>query len=249
MEKLIELKNIFAGYGERLVLDNINLTINKEDFIGVIGPNGGGKTTLIKIILGLVKPFSGEIIMNKNGRDTFCGYLPQYNNFDKQFPISVLEVVLSGLMSKKNFFKRYSSSDKNRAVQLLEMAGIKHLSKQNIGEISGGQMQRTLLCRAIISNPEILVLDEPVTYVDRDFEKEMYELLKELNKKMAIIMVTHDVGIVSSYVKTIACVNKNIHYHKSNIIPSDAIKNYNCPIDIITHGVLPHRVLLDHNKK
>jgi zinc transport system ATP-binding protein len=249
MEKLIELKNIFAGYNERLVLDNINLTINKDDFIGVIGPNGGGKTTLIKLILGLIKPFSGEIIMNKNGRDTFCGYLPQYNNFDKQFPISVLEVVLSGLMSKKNFFKKYSTFDKKSALELLEMAGIKHLAKQNIGETSGGQMQRALLCRAIISNPEILVLDEPVTYVDRDFEKEMYELLKELNKKMAIIMVTHDVGIVSSYVKTIACVNKDIHYHKSNIIAPETLKNYNCPIDMITHGVIPHRVLLDHNKK
>lgn len=249
MNKLIELKNINAGYDDKLVLENINLTINDGDYIGVIGPNGGGKTTLIKLILGLIKPFSGEIISHKNGSETFCGYLPQYNNFDKQFPISILEVVLSGLMSKKNFYKKYSSEDKKHALYLLEKAGISDLANMNIGETSGGQMQRALLCRAIISNPSLLILDEPVTYVDRHFEYEMYDLLKELNKKMAIVMVSHDVGIISSHVKTIACVNKNIHYHESNILTKEALANYNCPIDLITHGILPHRVLLDHNKK
>jgi zinc transport system ATP-binding protein len=249
MRKLIELNNVQAGYDGKIVLEDINLCIKENDYIGVIGPNGGGKTTLIKIILGLIKPTKGDIITHNNGIESFCGYLPQYNNFDKEFPISVMEVVLSGLMSKKKFFNKYSSEDKKNAIELLEMAGIQDLARKNIGKISGGQMQRALLCRAIISNPSLLILDEPVTYVDRDFENEMYDLLKELNKKMAIVMVSHDVGIISSHVKTIACVNRNIHYHESNILTKDSLENYNCPIDLITHGILPHRVLQDHNNK
>jgi len=245
MQKLIELKNITAGYDSNIVLQDINLDINENDFIGVIGPNGGGKTTLIKVILGLLKPFKGDIINKSNSR---FGYLPQHNNFDKQFPISVDEIVLSGLMSRKNFYKRYTKKDILKANELLEKAGIIHLSKANIGEISGGQMQRALLCRAIISDPKILLLDEPVTYVDNHFEKEMYDLLKTLNEKMAIIMVSHDLGIISSYIKSIACVNKTLHLHESSIITEDALKNYDCPIDIITHGILPHRVLSKHNK-
>jgi len=249
MDKLIELKDISAAYDDNIVLKDVNLCIKENDFIGVIGPNGGGKTTLIKVILGLLKPQNGEIISHRNGSDTFCGYLPQHSNFDKQFPISVLEVVLSGLMSKKNFYKQYNSEDKKRAKELLKTAGISELQNENIGEISGGQMQRALLCRAIISKPQLLILDEPVTYVDRHFENEMYDLLKELNKEMAIIMVSHDLGIISSHVKTIACVNKTVHTHESNIISAESLKNYDCPIDLITHGNLPHRVLKDHSKK
>lgn len=243
MQKLIEIKGLTAGYDNNIVLENINLDIFENDFIGVIGPNGGGKTSLIKVILGLLKPYKGLI---KNINNCRFGYLPQYNLFDRQFPISIEELVLSGLMNKKNFYKRYTKEDIYKARELIEKAGITNILKSNIGEVSGGQMQRALLCRAIISEPKVLLLDEPVTYVDNHFEKEMYDLLKLLNEKMAIIMVSHDLGIISSYIKTIACVNKSLHLHKSNIITEKTLENYDCPIDLITHGILPHRVLSKH---
>lgn len=246
MEELIELKNITAGYDNKIILNSVNMKIHENDFIGVIGPNGGGKTTLIKVILGIIKPSKGEIIFKNTKTRNLIGYLPQYNIFDKAFPISILEVVMSGLMSNKKLYQRYSKKDKSLAYQLLERVGLEQYSNYKISEISGGQMQRALLCRAVIANPRILILDEPVTYVDNIFEKEMYELLKEWNKQMSIIMVSHDIGIISSHVKTIACVNKTVYIHNSNIIDNGTLERYNCPIDIITHGRVPHRVLKDH---
>ncbi|MCT4600824.1 MAG: metal ABC transporter ATP-binding protein [Marinifilaceae bacterium] len=246
MEELIELRNITAGYDNNIILDSVNMKIHDNDFIGVIGPNGGGKTTLIKVILGIIKPMKGEIIFKNNKTKNLIGYLPQYNIFDKAFPISILEVVMSGLMSNKKLYQRYTAKDKALAMNLLNIVGLENYSNYKISEISGGQMQRALLCRAIISNPKILILDEPVTYVDNTFEKEMYGLLKEWNKDMSIIMVSHDIGIISSHVKTIACVNRSVYVHKSNIIDNETLERYNCPIDIITHGRVPHRVLKNH---
>jgi len=246
MEELIELRNITAGYDNNIILDSVNMKIHDNDFIGVIGPNGGGKTTLIKVILGVIKPMKGEIIFKNNKTKNLIGYLPQYNIFDKAFPISILEVVMSGLMSNKKLYQRYTAKDKALAMNLLNIVGLENYSNYKISEISGGQMQRALLCRAVISNPKILILDEPVTYVDNTFEKEMYGLLKEWNKDMSIIMVSHDIGIISSHVKTIACVNRGVYVHKSNIIDNETLERYNCPIDIITHGRVPHRVLKNH---
>lgn len=246
MEELIELRNITAGYDNNIILDSVNMKIHDNDFIGVIGPNGGGKTTLIKVILGVIKPMKGEIIFKNNKTKNLIGYLPQYNIFDKAFPISILEVVMSGLMSNKKLYQRYTAKDKALAMNLLNIVGLENYSNYKISEISGGQMQRALLCRAVISNPKILILDEPVTYVDNTFEKEMYGLLKEWNKDMSIIMVSHDIGIISSHVKTIACVNRSVYVHKSNIIDNETLERYNCPIDIITHGRVPHRVLKNH---
>ncbi|MCH4897123.1 metal ABC transporter ATP-binding protein [Marinilabiliaceae bacterium JC040] len=246
MEELIELRNITAGYDNNIILDSVNMKIHDNDFIGVIGPNGGGKTTLIKVILGIIKPMKGEIIFKNNKTKNLIGYLPQYNIFDKAFPISILEVVMSGLMSNKKLYQRYTANDKALAMNLLNIVGLENYSNYKISEISGGQMQRALLCRAVISNPKILILDEPVTYVDNTFEKEMYGLLKEWNKDMSIIMVSHDIGIISSHVKTIACVNRSVYVHKSNIIDNETLERYNCPIDIITHGRVPHRVLKNH---
>ena len=136
--------------------------------------------------------------------------------------------------------------DKKKAGELLEKYGMKEYMKMPIGELSGGQMQRVFLCRAIISSPRVLILDEPTTYVDSNFEKEFYTILKELNKSLCIIMVSHDLGTICSYVKTIACVNRELHYHNSNLISSEQLKLYHCPIELITHGRIPHRVLTEH---
>lgn len=251
MEQLVQLKNVYVGYGDDPVLKNVNLDVYDKDFIGVIGPNGGGKTTLIKTILGIIKPYHGKVnnyLVKTSERKYRIGYLPQYQTIDKQFPISVLEVVLSGLMRKGKLFAGYSRSEKRRAAELLNRMGVAHLEKKTIGELSGGELQRVLLCRAIISKPRLLLLDEPNTFVDNQFEGELYQMLNELNKEMAIMLVTHDLGTISSYVKTIACVNRELHYHKSNVITQKQLSAYNCPIQLITHGDVPHTVLGEHDK-
>lgn len=244
--KILELKNITAGYDRQPVLHDVNFEIKENDFIGIIGPNGGGKTTLLKVILGLLKPYSGEVVYHTSMQSLF-GYLPQNNRFDQRFPISVTEVVLSGLMSEKGIFKAYNQNDRQKAEELLDKYGMKEYKKSPIGDLSGGQMQRVFLCRAIISSPKVLILDEPTTYVDSNFEKEFYPILNELNKTMGIVMVSHDLGTICSYVKTIACVNKGLHYHNSNLITPEQLKTYNCPIELISHGKIPHRVLVNHD--
>ncbi len=248
MEKLVEITNLTAGYNGLVALDRVNLSVFKNDFIGIIGPNGGGKTTLLKVILGLIKPSEGGIKYNlEDGDDMFnIGYVPQQFSADKKFPISVEQAVLSGLLRKRNIMGSYAAKDKDKAIAVLTKMGIPELRHKPFGELSGGETQRTLLARAIISSPQLLLLDEPDTYVDQLFESELFNILKELNDKMAIMVVSHDAGMISSYVRTIACVNKQLHYHPSNEINNEILKAYNCPIDLITHGTVPHRVLKDH---
>ncbi len=175
------------------------------------------------------------------------GYLPQISDFDKSFPISVIEVVMSGLQPEKGLLKRYSAADRKRAMELLEMAGIESIADRQISEISGGQMQRALLCRAVILEPKLLILDEPTNFVDNKFENELYTLLHRLNERMAIVMVSHDLGTITSIVKSIVCVNRTVHRHDSNIITAEQLENYQCPIQIISHGHVPHTVLEHHN--
>ncbi|MBQ2416895.1 MAG: ATP-binding cassette domain-containing protein, partial [Alistipes sp.] len=189
---IVSIKDVTVKYDSYTALESTNLEIVEDDFIGIIGPNGGGKTTLIKSIIGAVS-YSGEVTLSPTlfkDSKRLIGYLPQQTTFDKQFPISVIEVVLSGLQSQKGFSTRYSHKDKDKALQLLDSMGIITIANKQIGEISGGQMQRVLLCRAIISEPKLLILDEPTNFVDKRFESELYDILKELNKKMAIVMVS-----------------------------------------------------------
>lgn len=245
---LIRLKNICFGYHHDAVIEQVNLDINDNDYIGMIGPNGGGKSTIIKIIMGLIKPWSGEIEIgtNQNGDAVKIGYLPQYHLFDKSFPITVQEVILSGLIGNRTSLFRFNKFQKSEAETLIKTLGLKKLQHQSIGDLSGGQMQRVFLGRAMISNPDVLILDEPVTFVDNRFENEMYELLQQINKQTAILLVSHDVGQIVSFVKTIACVNHYLHYHPSNKISEDILASYDCPIELITHGKVPHRVLHNH---
>lgn len=225
---IVSLKNITVKYGSYTAIESANLEIFEGDFIGIIGPNGGGKTTLIKTILGSV-PYSGEITLSPtlfdNGR-RLIGYLPQQTTFDRQFPISVIEVVLSGLQSQKGFSRRYKTAERNKVLQLLDNMGISSISDRQIGEISGGQMQRVLLCRAIIAEPKLLILDEPTNFVDKRFESELYDILRELNKQMTIVMVSHDVHNISSAVKSIVCVNRTIHRHNTNTLSSKELNDY-----------------------
>lgn len=242
------LRNVSVGYDGKTVLPNFDLDIYTDDFLGVIGPNGGGKTTLVKAILGTI-PYSGRISYSNNliiNGIRRIGYLPQQNLFDRSFPISVIELVVSGLQGDRKLSARYTKEDFAKGRKLLEMTGIAELEKCPVGEISGGQMQRALLCRALISEPRLLILDEPATYVDYRFEDELYEILRGLNSRMAIMMVSHDVGTITSVVKSIVCVNRSVHRHESNLITPEQLENYNCPIQIISHGTVPHTVLEKH---
>ncbi len=249
MESIVQLRNVSVQYEETTALEGVSLDIYHDDFLGVIGPNGGGKTTLVKAILGAIT-HSGDIAysptLSERGH-RLIGYLPQQAEFDRSFPISVLEVVMSGLQAEKGVLKRYTSTDRKRAMELLDMAGIGHIANRQISEISGGQMQRALLCRAVILEPKLLILDEPTNFVDNQFENELYTLLHRLNERMAIVMVSHDLGTITSVVKSIVCVNRTVHRHDSNIITAEQLENYRCPIQIISHGHIPHTVLEHHN--
>lgn len=253
MGKILEIKDLSVGYEDNpYVLKNVSLDVFQNDFLGIIGPNGGGKTTLLKTILGLVKPVSGDISFFRNGvrADKInIGYLPQINQIDKKFPISVFDVILSGLTIKKNsLFSPYTKEQKEQVDIIARQMGLDKLVDRPIGALSGGQLQRTLLGRAIIDEPDLLVLDEPNSYVDKRFESNFYKLLEEINKSTAIILVSHDVGTVISLVKNIACVNEGLHYHSGTNISTDWLeKSYNsCPIEIVGHGDFPHRVLEKH---
>ena len=247
MAYLFEMHSLSASYGANMVLQDVDLKVNENDFIGVIGPNGGGKTTLLKVILGLVKPAKGKIVFNEellNGNS--IGYLPQISTGDINYPVNVTDIVLSGLMIGKGIISRMSSSDKAKAKNVIDELGLTGMAKSTLNELSGGQMQRVFLGRAIIGNPRLLLLDEPGNFVDTTFENDFYEKLRGLNIRMAILMVSHDVGTISSHIKSFACVNRSLHYHPSHEITNEDLLAYGCPIQLVTHGDVPHTVLKYH---
>lgn len=247
--RYISIRNLRVRYDNVIALEHVNLDIYADDFLGIIGPNGGGKSTLVKAIMG-VTPYSGTIDYCPEicrGGKPHIGYLPQVSAFDRSFPISVGEVILSGLQSEHGIFGRYNKEDKKRVDELLELTSLKELKHRAIGDLSGGQQQRVMLCRAIASKPKLLLLDEPTNFVDNRFENELYNILHHLSDKMAIVMVSHDIGTISSVVRSIVCVNRHVHRHDSNIITAEQLENYDCPIQIITHGNIPHTVLGSHD--
>ena len=247
-KKIISLRDVSVIYDGCAALEEVNLDIFEDDFIGIIGPNGGGKSSLVKAIMGSVK-YSGEISFDdilRKGNHYKIGYMPQVSQFDMRFPISILEVVLSGLQTEKGFLGRYTKEERRLAHDTLEKMGIADLASRPIGEVSGGEMQRALLCRAIIAEPKLLILDEPTKFVDNSFEREFYALVEELSHRMAVMIVSHDLGTITSVVKSIVCVNRNVHRHDSNILTEEQLLNYNCPIQILSHGHIPHTVLEHH---
>lgn len=247
MGNLLEMKSLSASYGTNVVLRDIDFTVNEKDFIGVIGPNGGGKTSLLKVILGLLRPDSGTLVFNPELlAGSRIGYLPQISTGDTNYPVTVTDVVLSGLMIRKSIATRMNASDRKRAHRIIEELGLAELAHSSLNEMSGGQLQRVFLARAIIGEPKLLLLDEPGNFVDSTFENDFYEKLKELNDRMAILMVSHDIGIISSHVKSFACVNRSLHYHPSSEISNEQLLAYGCPIQLITHGDVPHTVLKTH---
>ena len=205
-EALITLRNINMGWDGRVVLKDVSLTIRKNDFIAITGPNGGGKTTLLRIILNLLKPSEGEVLYDS--RNMRIGYLPQKNMIDSHFPISVCEVIKSGLLSQNHLS---ASEREQRYIQTIEAMGLTMEADKPIGTLSGGQLQRALLGRAIICKPDLLVLDEPLSYIDKRFEARLYKLIEELSKNTTIILVSHEMSTISGMANRHFIVDRTLH--------------------------------------
>lgn len=229
MQPLIRLEHISAAYDRKTVLEDINLSVGEQDFVGIIGPNGGGKTTLVKLMLGLLKPTTGIIRFYREGKETpeiSMGYLPQYTTIDKKFPISVYEVVLSGLNKQKSLLRPFTKEHHEKTRTIIARMGLEGLEQRPIGQLSGGQLQRALLGRALVSHPQVLILDEPNTYIDKRFEKRLYELLEDINREHTIMLVSHDIGTVLHHAKTIACVNHTLDYLPRTEVTDEWIETF-----------------------
>jgi zinc transport system ATP-binding protein len=249
-KELVKLENVWVYHDSIPVLEAINLSIETNDFLGIIGPNGGGKTTLLKVILGLIKPNRGRVTVlgmpPERGRK-HIGYISQFNLFDHDFPISVFEVVLMGRYNQSGLFRRYSEDDKKAAIAALETVEMLEYRDRQVGKLSGGEQQRVFIARALTTNPKLLLLDEPTASIDPNMQAEFYELLDKLKEDMAIVLVSHDVSAVSIYVNEIACLNHQLFYHGSKEVSAEELeKTYQCPIQLIAHGTVPHRVLRKH---
>ncbi|HBL84527.1 MAG: ABC transporter [Clostridiales bacterium GWF2_38_85] len=247
----LHIDNLSVYYGQTLAIEGVCLDVRDHEYLGIIGPNGGGKSTLLKAILGLIPITGGKIqIYGKEGGSTeVIGYVPQFSSVDKKFPITLFEVVLTGRLKKGlSPFYRYSEKDKQITNELLKRVGISHLAKRQISQLSGGEFQRMLIARALAINPKILLLDEPTASVDASSREQIYSLLSELNKDMTIILVTHDLLAISSQVHSLACLNERLVYHGEPEINQHIVNHlYGCPVDLIAHGV-PHRVLHEHEE-
>ena len=253
METAIHIDNLSVYYGETVAITNVCFDVNQGEFLGIIGPNGGGKTTLLKAILGLIPITTGQIQIygQSFGKNrTAVGYVPQFATMDRQFPISVMEVVLTGRLKQGlSLFMKYSNKDKDIAYEQLKRVGIEHLAKRQIAELSGGEFQRLLIARALTVHPKLLLLDEPTASVDVNSREQIYRLLRELNKDITIVLVTHDLLAISSEVKKLACLNGKLVYHGEPQLNEHIVKElYGCPVDLIAHGV-PHRVLKKHEEE
>jgi zinc transport system ATP-binding protein len=249
--KIVEIRDLWFSYNGAPILENVNLSVYSGDFIAVIGPNGGGKTTLIKLVLGILEPLRGIILLfGRPPRETIhrVGYVPQDIHVKRGFPISVQDVVRMGRIKGGGGWQRLSRKDRNTVQQALERVQMwKHRSRR-MDELSGGQRQRVFLARALVSEPEILLLDEPMSSVDTKGQSDFYDFLHELNNRVTIFVITHDAMVLSSHAKSVACVNRQLFYHNAPEVTKDMIEMaYHCPVELIAHG-LPHRVFHEHGE-
>lgn len=246
---IIQVKNLSFRYEKDLVLENIHLSVEKGSFLGLVGPNGSGKSTLLKLLLGLLKIQQGEIELFGQDIRSFkewdkIGYVSQKaNSFNTGFPATVFEVVASGLTKKIGLFRFLRKHDKEKVLEALNSVGMVSFWNQNIGELSGGQQQRVFIARALVSDPELLILDEPTVGVDAQNVKQFYSMLESLNKQLGItlILVTHDVGTISDKVTHVACLNKHLHLHvpssEYNRLKDDELSSfYGHDVHVLNHN-------------
>jgi zinc transport system ATP-binding protein len=248
-DPLVQVRDVTFGYGREVVLDHVSLAIQPRDFLAIIGPNGGGKTTLLRVILGLLRPWSGEVVFDlPGGRDPRgrLGYVPQFSTFDKDFPLRIADMVLMGRLGRRNLLRSWSREDRAAADEVLARLGLSKVAGAHVAEVSGGQLQRALIARALVADPAILFLDEPTASIDVESREILRELLADLNRAIPIVVVTHDVTSVAPMVNRIACINRRLFYHGGPELSTEVLEEvYGCPVELVTHGV-PHRVLHDH---
>ncbi|TVQ95674.1 MAG: metal ABC transporter ATP-binding protein [Desulfovibrionales bacterium] len=248
---VVDAQDVCFAYDGCFVLEDVHLQVRRGEFLAVMGPNGGGKTTLLKILLGLLVPQRGVVSVldatpGKASRKV--GYVPQQTNIHLQFPITAEDLVLLGRLPHRRRTHGFGPMDREAACQALHRVGMWPFRRRRIGQLSGGQRQRVFIARALANEPELLLLDEPTASVDREFQGALYDLLKTLNARMTIIVVSHDLTVLSSYATSVACVNRRLYYHdRAELTPAMLESTYHCPIELVTHGPVPHRVLKEHD--
>ncbi len=240
MTTLIKLENVSFSYGGATVLQDIDLEIEQGEFLGIVGPNAGGKSTLLKLMLGLIKPSRGTVsLFGKSpgvGR-VRVGYCPQYTQFSRNYPITVEEVVLLGRLGKARVIGGYSKQDREIARSAMRSTEVESIRSKNISELSGGQLQRVLIARALACEPEVLILDEPTANIDQRVEVDIFQLLKQFNERMTIIVVSHDIGFISEYVTRVACLNKTLFCHETSELTGESIEQlYGSHVSMIEHN-------------
>jgi len=250
---IIEMEHVTVAYGQRPVLEDINLTVMPGEFLAVLGPNGAGKTTLLKTIVGLVRPVSGTVRVfglppwELNGQRARIGYVPQISTIDLHFPIHVFDVVLMGRYGRLGLIRRPGQADREAAWRALERVGIADLAQRPIGELSGGQRQRVFIARALATEPELLLLDEPTTGVDVATTESLYEFLLKLHEDgLTVLVVSHDVGVVAQYVSQVACLSGRLvaHGRPEEVLGGDVLEcMYGPQAAFLGHGRVPHVVL------
>ena len=255
---IVEIKDLDFAYGGEAVLEDVNLTVRHKDFIAIIGPNGGGKTTLLKLVLGLLAPVKGTVrVDGKSPQEASpcIGYVPQDVHTNRSFPITAIDVVLMGKLDPKKRLSRRSTANRREALAALERLEMATYADRKIGLLSGGQRQRVFIARALVARPKLLILDEPTASIDTKGQADFYRLLKELNQDITVLVVSHDLLVISRYVKSVACVNKKLHYHDHPEITGDMLETMYpctveevCPVELVAHG-LPHQVLSVHEKQ
>lgn len=238
----VEIHGLSKSFGAVRVLEDVHLDVAERDFLAIIGPNGAGKTVLLRILLGLLEPDAGSVrvfgapIDERRGR---IGYVPQHAGFDRDFPIRVLDVVLLGRMAwkRQNGGKRPSRTDREIALEALESVQLADRRDRQIGQLSGGQLQRVLIARALAMDADLLLLDEPTAHLDSQTAAKLYELMARLSTSRTVILVSHDVGVLSSYVRSIACLNRTLHYHPGSEVTPEMIEHmYGRSFDIVRHA-------------
>ncbi len=243
---VVSLERVSFTYAGVDVLRDVSFDFYEGDFVGIIGPNAGGKTTLLKLILGLLRPGSGSIRVLGVSPDEargLVGYVPQYAHFDRSFPIRVRTAVTMGTLGRGRMRDTVANDAVDRALEQVELHEV---ADRQMGSLSGGQLQRALIARALVTEPRLLLLDEPTASLDTRIGRSVYELLEELAEKITVVLVSHDIGVISRHVRTIACLNVEMHYHHSKHLTPEMIEAaYGCPVDLVAHGH-PHRVLEQH---
>jgi zinc transport system ATP-binding protein len=235
----VDIQGLDFSYNGFMILQDVDLTINLRDFVSVVGPNGGGKTTLLKIILGLLKPTSGTVQLfgaNPSKSKKRVGYMPQHAKFDFQFPATVMDVALMGRLGNSTRFGPYTKHDREICMHKLEQVKLAHSFRKSFASLSGGQRQRVFIARALACEPDLLLLDEPTSNLDQGIESEVYELFQELNRTITIVLVSHDLGFVSRYVKRVVCVKRRVVTHPTTEITGALINAiYGAPMKMVRH--------------